>query len=182
TSTNSGYAEHRFTWDVARRIRRLLLARGADVRLTHPNDTGVGPCIDERARIGNRAHAVVALSIHADGGPVGGHGFHVIRPTRINGLTDDIYAGSRVLSTQLRKHLRDDALVTPSTYAGRRGIIERNDIGGLNMSDVPKCFVELGNMRNAAEARKLKRAGYREKLARVLARTLGDYAKAHAPA
>jgi len=182
TSTNDGYPEHAFTWDVAQRVKRLLVARGADVRLTHPDDHGVGPCITQRAQLGNRAHAVVALSIHADGGPASGHGFHVIRPSRIVGLTDDIFSASRVLATQLRNHLRDDAHVATSTYIGLRGIDVRGDLGGLNMSNVPKCFVELGNMRNAAEARNLRRASYRQQLARVLASTLGDYAKAHAPA
>jgi N-acetylmuramoyl-L-alanine amidase len=37
--------------------------------LTRDAATPWGPCITERAAIGNRAQADVALSIHADGGP-----------------------------------------------------------------------------------------------------------------
>ena len=41
-----------------------------------------------------------------------------------------------------------------STYVG--GLVARGDLGGLRLSDVPKVFIETGNMRNAADARKLE--------------------------
>src|SRR5207302_638312 len=78
TSTDDGYPEHAYTLDVATRAAALLRTAGASVVLTRTDDSGVGPCIDERAGIGNRAGAAVAVSIHADGGPAGGRGFHVI--------------------------------------------------------------------------------------------------------
>jgi N-acetylmuramoyl-L-alanine amidase len=67
--TDAGYPEHAFTFNVAMRLARLLRAEGATVVLTRPNDHGVGPCVTQRAAIGNRAHADAAISIHADGGP-----------------------------------------------------------------------------------------------------------------
>src|SRR6266478_5592816 len=78
TSTNDGYSEASYNFDVATRLARILRAAGARVVLTRTNNTGWGPCINERAAIGNRAHADAAISIHADGGPAGGRGFHVI--------------------------------------------------------------------------------------------------------
>ena len=51
---------------------RLFVAEGATVVLTRTSNTGVGPCVTERAAIGNRARADAAISIHADGGPPGG--------------------------------------------------------------------------------------------------------------
>jgi N-acetylmuramoyl-L-alanine amidase len=60
--------------------------------MTRTDNNGVGPCIDERAAIGNRAHAAVGVSIHADGGPVTGRGFHVIYPPSIPNITDGIAA------------------------------------------------------------------------------------------
>ena len=90
TQTASGYTESAFTWDLAQRLARRLRAAGARVVLTRASDQGVGPCIVERAAIGNRAAAaagprvpVVGLSLHADGGPTGGYGFHVIEPGRV---------------------------------------------------------------------------------------------------
>ena len=77
TETNGGYPEHAFNFDVALRVRAILQAHGVRVALTRPNDDGVGPCVDERARIGNQPGSVAVVSIHADGAPSGDHGFHV---------------------------------------------------------------------------------------------------------
>ncbi|MGK5643195.1 N-acetylmuramoyl-L-alanine amidase family protein, partial [Streptomyces sp. URMC 126] len=63
TSTDAGYTEAAFTLDVSRRLRTLLEARGATVRFTHDGDRPYGPCIDERARIGNEAKADAVVSV-----------------------------------------------------------------------------------------------------------------------
>lgn len=89
TSTNSGYAEAKFTLDVAHRLRTLLEKRGATVKLTQDGDRPYGPCVDERARIGNTAHADAVVSIHADGASAGQRGYHVILPGRVHkGIAD----------------------------------------------------------------------------------------------
>jgi N-acetylmuramoyl-L-alanine amidase len=171
TATNGGYSEAAFTWDVARRLARQLRKRGATVRLTRRNNRGVGPCITRRAAIGNRAKADAAISIHADGGPPTGRGFHVIRPRRIAGLTDDIAGPSRRLAMRVRASL--DAIgIARANYIGHRGVDVRGDLGGLNLSNVPKVFVELGNMRNARDARRLRRARHRQKIAVALANAI----------
>ncbi|HUK68449.1 MAG TPA: N-acetylmuramoyl-L-alanine amidase [Streptosporangiaceae bacterium] len=72
--TDAGYPEHAFNFDVAIRLAKLLRKDGAKVVLTRHSDTGVGPCVTQRAAIGNRVHADAAISIHADGGPAGGPG------------------------------------------------------------------------------------------------------------
>ena len=42
-----------------------------------------------------------------------------------------------------------------SDYLGEEGIDVRTDLGGLNLSTVPKVFLEVGNMRNPEDAAKL---------------------------
>ena len=42
----------------------------------------------------------------------------------------------------------------------------RSDLGGLNLSDVPKVLIETGNMRNATDAARLESAAYRQREAR----------------
>jgi N-acetylmuramoyl-L-alanine amidase len=49
------------------------------------------------------------------------------------------------------------------------GLVVRDDLGGLNRSRVPKALVELGTMRNPGDARRLRRAARRERLAAALA-------------
>ena len=81
TETDDGYPEYAFTLDVAERAASLLRGEGARVILTRDTSNGVGPCVNVRAAIGNFAHADAAISIHADGGPATGLGFHVIEPS-----------------------------------------------------------------------------------------------------
>lgn len=175
TATNDGtLSESAFTWDMAKRLRRLLKRAGAIVVLTRHNDHGVGPCINKRAAIGNRANADVAVSLHADGGPPSGHGFHVIRPGVVKGYTEPIVKRSKTLSTDIRDALLDAGLDT-STYLGRRGIDVRTDMGGINLSHIPKVILETGNMRNAADARRLERKRWRERTAVALRDALTKY-------
>jgi N-acetylmuramoyl-L-alanine amidase len=169
TSTASGYAEAAFTFDVAVRLRAVLRASGARVVLTRRSNGGVGPCITERAAIGNRARADAAISIHADGGPSSGRGFHVVYPPSISGLTDDIAASSQRLALALRTAYRTGTGMPYATYVGSGGLDVRSDLGGLNLSDVPKVLFETGNMRNATDARLLESPGFRERIARTLA-------------
>ena len=98
TATNDGYRESTFNLDVVLRLRQILTDAGATVVLSRTDDNGVGPCIDERAAFANRAHADVAISVHADGGPATGRGFHVIYPPSLPGLTDDIAVNSARLA------------------------------------------------------------------------------------
>ena len=172
TQTGDGrLTEARFTLDVAKRLQRRLAALGTRVVMTRSTNDGVGPCVDERARIGNRAGADLALSIHADGGPPGGRGFHVIAPRARRAVRPAIVAPSLRFARALRARL--DSIGPRSSYiGGGTGLVTRDDLGGLNLSRVPKAFVELGNMRNAADARLLERAAHRDRIARALARAV----------
>ncbi len=85
TAAPDGYREADFNWSVALRLRTLLQAAGAHVVMTRSSNTGVGPCVNERAAIGNRAHSDAAISIHGDGGPPGGSGFAILIPAPIPG-------------------------------------------------------------------------------------------------
>ena len=173
--TVSGYPEWAFTLDVARRLAGILRRAGGRVVLTRTSSRGWGPCITRRAAIGNQARADAALSIHADGGPAGGRGFHVIRPARARGLTDDVAAPSRRLALAVRAAYGTGTALPPSSYAGSNGIDVRSDLGGLNLSDVPKVFVETGNMRNIRDAALLSDGGFRQRIAVALAQGLDAF-------
>ncbi|MDA2805600.1 N-acetylmuramoyl-L-alanine amidase [Nocardiopsis suaedae] len=167
--SESGYEEHAFNLDFSRHMRDELESRGAEVVLTRQDGDGVGPCIDERAEIGNEAGADAAVSVHADGGPESGRGFHVIAPGELDGFTDDIAGPSMRLAEELRDTFEADAGVPTADYLAEDGLDERTDLGGLNMSDVPKVFLEAGNMRNADDAELLEDARWREEAAAVAA-------------
>ncbi|HEY6793915.1 MAG TPA: N-acetylmuramoyl-L-alanine amidase [Kineosporiaceae bacterium] len=176
TETNAGYAEAAFALDVSLRLAGLLRAEGASVVLTRTGDDGVGPCITERTAIGNQAHADAAISIHGDGAPAAGYGFHVITPRGI-GRNDAIVAPSRRLAIDIRDAFRAGTGEPLSTYTGTTtgGVVARNDLGGLNLSTVPKVFIECGNMRNAADARRMTDPAWRQRAAAALAAGIADY-------
>jgi N-acetylmuramoyl-L-alanine amidase len=62
-----------------------------------------------------------------------------------------------------------------ASYVGGSGLVARGDLGGLNLSDVPKVFVEAGNMRNARDAALLSDPRFRERIALALARGLDSF-------
>jgi N-acetylmuramoyl-L-alanine amidase len=175
TDSISGYSEHAFNWDVAKRLEKLLRGRGAKVVLTRSSDTGVGPCITERAAIGNRHKADAALSIHADGAAKGDHGFHIIEPTPIKGHNEKIVPASKELGIDLRDAYRKGTGVPYSTYRGKNAIDSRDDLGGLNLSTRPKVFIECGNMKNRGDADKLESPAFRERIATALADGFAQY-------
>ncbi len=168
TAAPDGYRESDFNWSVALRLRALLMQAGARVVMTRTSNTGVGPCVTERAAIGNRAHSDAAISIHADGGPTGGSGFAILIPAPIpRRINQSIVAPSRRLALAIRPALERFGL-HPSTYDGVDGLAPRTDLGGLNLSRVPKVFVEVANMQNRADEAPMERASYREGVARAL--------------
>ena len=149
TSTNDGFPEHTFTWDVVSKIHDALLAQGATVVLTRGDDSGPAPCVDARAATANNAHPDAIVSIHGDGGPASGHGFHV------NYSAPSVYPAQDVAAARLAPVMRDQLAasgLTPSTYIGSNGLYGRADLAGLNLAQYPAVLIELGNMRNADDA------------------------------
>ncbi|MFI8216665.1 N-acetylmuramoyl-L-alanine amidase [Streptomyces sp. NPDC085932] len=169
TSTDDGYTEAKFTLDVAHRMRALLEEQGATVKLTQDADRPFGPCVDERARIGNEAKADAVVSVHADGSGAGNRGFHVILPGSVRAGAADtraIVAPSRDLGERVAGRFVAVTGSAPSNYIGDgTGLVTRKDLGGLNLSTVPKVFIECGNMRDSKDAALLTSGAWRQKAA-----------------
>ncbi|MGW1776761.1 N-acetylmuramoyl-L-alanine amidase [Streptomyces sp. NPDC002104] len=178
TTTNSGYMEAEFSMDVSRRLRTVLEAKGLKVVLTHEagkagKEPPFGPCIDERARIGNEAAADAVVSVHADGVSAGSRGFHVILPAKVKGGGADtakIVGPSRQLGERIAGNFARTTGSAPANYLGSgTGLVVRDDLGGLNLSTRPKVFIECGNMRDAKDAAQLSSPEWRQKAAQGIA-------------
>ncbi|MGW7194356.1 N-acetylmuramoyl-L-alanine amidase, partial [Streptomyces sp. NPDC054838] len=173
TTTNSGYMEAEFTMDVSRRLRTVLEAKGLKVVFTHETDRAWGPCIDERARIGNEAKADAVVSVHADGVSEGSRGYHVILPAEVkSGKADTakIVEPSRMLGERIASNFARTTGFSPANYlGGGTGLVIRDDLGGLNLSTRPKVFIECGNMRDSKDAAQLKSPQWRQKAAQGIA-------------
>ncbi|MER6682177.1 N-acetylmuramoyl-L-alanine amidase [Streptomyces olivaceoviridis] len=183
TSTNDGYTEARFTLDVAHRLRDLLEGQGATVRLTRDGDSPAwGPCVDERARIGNTARADAAISIHADGSAPGDRGFHVILPGSVHAGAADtraIVGPSHDLGVRIAGDFLRETGEPPSNYLGDgTGLVTRTDLGGLNLSTVPKVFIECGNMRDSKDAALLTSGAWRQRAAQGISEGIVSFLRA----
>ncbi|MBS9535759.1 Rv3717 family N-acetylmuramoyl-L-alanine amidase [Mycobacterium sp. M1] len=172
TAGNDGYPEHSLNWDVTNRIRAALDAQGVRTEMSRGDDSSVGPCIDARAAAANAAHPDAIVSIHADGGPASGRGFHV---NYSSPPLNEAQAGPAV---RLASTIRDSmaaAGIPESSYLGADGLYGRADLAGLNLAEYPAVLVELGNMRNAEDAALLESADGRERYAAAVTAGIVEY-------
>lgn len=170
TATNGGFPEATLNFRVARIVKRRLERLGATVVMTRTANSRRlwGPCVDVRGRLGNkgfrgrRTAADLKLSIHGDGNPGDERGFHVIvRPGR---------AAAMRYAKRTRGAL-ERAGFPRSTYIGDGTALSiRSDLATLNWSRVPTVMVELGNMRNRADADLMTSSPGRADYARALVR------------
>jgi N-acetylmuramoyl-L-alanine amidase len=164
TQTADGFTEASFNFDVATDLQADLIAAGATVVMTRDSNNGVGPCVTTRAQIINDAHAQVALDIHADGGPADGRGFTVLEPVA-DGPNDAVIASSQQFGADVRAALLRYTPMPESDYYGTDGVIDRDDLAGLNLTTVPKVLVECGNMPNPTDASLLESPSFQQQIA-----------------
>jgi N-acetylmuramoyl-L-alanine amidase len=172
TATNSGYMEHTFTWDTALRVRAELNALGVRTALSRGNDTGLGPCVDERANMANSLRPNAILSIHADGGPPSGRGFHVNYSAP---PLNQVQAGPSVQYARIMRDQLQASGIPPSNYIGQNGLYGRSDLTGLNLAQYPSILVECGNMKNPADSALLESTEGRQKYADALVRGVAGF-------
>jgi N-acetylmuramoyl-L-alanine amidase len=177
TATAGGYPEHAFTWAVVGLISGSLNQLGVHTQLSRDNDSSAGPCVDQRAALGNAMRPDAIVSIHADGGPPSGSGFHV---NYSSPPLNDAQSGPAV---QLAHTMRD-ALVQagfhPANYIGSDGLYGRADLAGLNLAEYPAVLVELGNMKNADDAARMESADGRAQYAAAVVQGIVAYLNAKA--
>ncbi|ORW14838.1 N-acetylmuramoyl-L-alanine amidase [Mycolicibacter nonchromogenicus] len=172
TAADDGYPEHSLNWDVTNRIRAELEGLGVHTELSRADDTSVGPCIDARAAAANAAHPDAIVSIHADGGPAAGRGFHV------NYSSPPLNGAQSGPAVALAGDIRDSLVaagIPPSSYLGADGLYGRADLAGLNLAEYPAVLVELGNMRNAQDAALLESADGRAQYASAVTNGIVAY-------
>jgi N-acetylmuramoyl-L-alanine amidase len=172
TATSDGYPEHSFNWLVVLQIRDALNQMGVHTELSRDNDNALGPCIDQRAAAANAMHPDAIVSIHADGGPPAGRGFHV------NYSSPPLNEAQTGPAMQLATTMRDSLVAAgfpPSTYVGSGGLYGRVDLAGLNLAQYPSILVELGNMKNGDDSRLMESADGRAQYAAAVTQGIADH-------
>lgn len=181
TATADGYTEHEFNWKIANALKTKLEAEGATVFLTRDSDAGVGPCVDARGQFAQKVGADVMVSLHANGTTdTAQHGFFVMisEPP----LNEAQKQPSSDLATKMVKALQEGGFVPQSGGSISSGVWKRSDLATLNFSEVPAAMVELGEMRNPADAALMKSDTGQERYAQSLFDGLKAWAEASRPA
>ncbi len=178
TRTSGGYTEAGFNWNVGVYLRADLIRMGARVVMTRTGNHGLGPCVDTRSRILNRAHANVSIDIHADYGPRSGRGFTVLEPVA-DGPNNKVIGSSKRFGRDVHAMMLRDTAFRVSDYYGTDGYISRTDLAGLNLTTMPKVLIETGNMRNAADAALLVSPKVQRAVAAALAAAIARFLAGH---
>jgi N-acetylmuramoyl-L-alanine amidase len=174
TETAGGYTEAQFNFNVAEYLAADLRAEGAKVVMTRTSNSGIGPCVTQRSELLDRAHANVAIDIHADGGPADGRGFTILEPVA-DGVNNRVIGASKRFGRLVLQQFRELTGMPVSNYDGVDGISDRDNLAGLNLTTVPKVLIECGNMRNSTDAALLVRASFQRLAARALAAAITSY-------
>lgn len=174
TEDASGFTEAQFNWNVARYLTADLTAAGAKVVLTRHGNNGVGPCVNTRAKILDRARVKVAIDIHADGGPVSGRGFAILEPVT-DATNAKVVSASDRFARILRAAFRAGTGMPISSYDGVDGLQPRDDLAGLNLTTVPKVLIECGNMRNPTDAQLLASTSFQKRAAEAMAAAIRTF-------
>jgi N-acetylmuramoyl-L-alanine amidase len=179
TSTNDGYQEHTFTWDTTLRIRAELNALGARTAMSRGDDSSVGPCVDQRAAMANALHPNAVVSIHADGGPPTGRGFHVNYSAP---PLNQVQAGPSVQFARIMRDQMQASGIPPANYIGQDGLYGRSDLAGLNLAQYPSVLVECGNMKNPVDSALMESPEGRQKYADAVVKGIAGFLGSQAQA
>lgn len=172
TATNAGYPEYKFTWQVADYLRNKLQEQGATVVLTRDNGPNAEICVDRRGKLANEKGAAALISIHGNGSESRApHGFFVmVSNPPLNAAQGE---PSKQLARAVSGGLKGAGL-TPSTIFGSNPV-PRSDLATLNFAQVPAVMVELGEMRNPEDARRMSSPEGQQQYASGLAKGILSY-------
>src|SRR4051812_26876348 len=173
----NGTSETHVAWQVAQQLSAELKARGYRVVLTKPREDQTVTNI-ERAEIGNREKASLVVRLHCDASSDSGYAIYY--PDRTGtahgktGPTDDVMQRSQAaaesmhvsLARALDGRLKDDGVRGDSkTAVGSK----QGALTGSIFSEVPVVLVEMVTLSNARDARFIKNADNRKRMARTIA-------------
>ena len=174
--------EKQYALDWARRLERLLRAKGWNVVMTRTNDTFL--TLADRVAVAEQANAGLFLSLHFNSGSgngrLAGIETYCLAPTGMpsslnRGFTDDVreWHPNNAFDDE-NLHL---ATVLHRSLLSEVGAIDREVgrarfLGVLRGQNRPAVLIEGGYLTNPDEARKISTSDYRQKLAEGIAKAL----------
>ena len=174
--------EKQYTLDWALRLRPLLEARGWKVLLTRSGDVDLS--LADRVAMAEKAGAAMFLSLHFNSGAqnraLAGIETYCLTPTGmpshlVREYEDDMrqsFPNNAFDEENLMLAVRLHRSLLRHTGAIDRGLRRARFMGVLRGQNRPAVLIEAGYLSNAAEARKIATAEYRQLLAGAVAQAL----------
>ena len=161
--------EEQLNLQVALKLRDALEALGAEVVMTR-EVSEISLPNTERCRIANESGADVHVHIHADGSEsTSANGVSVLIPD------GDLLGTPSIVEESARLGQLMVDCVSEATGAKNRGTVPRYDLTGLNFSEIPSVFIEMGFMTNPEEDALLSSGEYQDKIVAGMANSLLDW-------
>lgn len=158
---NSRTPEYAIAMGITVKLKGLLENKGYTVIMTKttPQES---PGNIERAEVGNKNNADLAIRIHADSSESSNvSGASMLVPAPI-GYAKDISVISRKYGQIVLEGLINEVGMK------NKGVVERDDLTGFNWSKVPVILVETGFLSNPQEDKLLNTEEYQSKIAKGL--------------
>lgn len=168
TGTKSKTPEYKIALAISEKLKAKLEALGIKVIMTREsNDVDLSNI--DRARIANRANAMLSVRIHCDGtGDTRQNGISTLYPA-LCPWTKPIYDQSLKAARIVQKD------VVAVTKHKDNGVVPRSDLTGFNWSKVPVILVETGFLSNVKEDASLNDPSYQDLLAEGISEGVTEY-------
>lgn len=168
TGVSSRTPESQITLEIGLKLKSELQARGYTVIMTRTSQN-VNISNKERALIGNRHNASAVIHLHCDGASASARGAHTIAPAKNNPYCSSIYTASSRLAQKVIN------AYSAKTGIKSRGVSYRNDLSGLNWSEVPAIYLEMGFITNPTEDKLLNDSSFQTTCAQGIADGIDAY-------
>lgn len=167
---STGKNEYEVNLEVSLKLRDILKSRGYNVVMTRETNN-VNISNVERAEIANNANADIFIRVHCNSLDTSSvTGALAYQPTSGNPyLSSDVIAGSQRLASAL---LTNQIAVTGQRNAG---IIDGDDMTGINWAKMPVTIIEIGFMSNPDEDQFICSDDGQNKIAQGLANGVDAY-------
>lgn len=170
TGVSSKIAESQINLTVGLKLKAELETRGYTVVMTRTSQN-VNMSNQERAKLANKYNAAAVISLHCDGGNASARGAHTIAIAKNNPYCPQTYNTSSSLASHVIKAYCQE------TGIKNRGVSYRNDLTGLNWSEVPSIYLEMGFLSNKDEDLLLTNASFQNKMIKGIANGIDKYFK-----
>ena len=169
TGVSSKKAESQINLEVGLKLRSELQSRGYTVIMTRTSQN-VNMSNQQRAKVGNSNNAAAVIHLHCDSASSSSaRGAHTIAISKNNPYCPQLYSeSSRLASSVISSY-------TQATGIKSRGVSYRNDLTGLNWSEVPAIYIEMGFISNSTEDQFLSSSASQSQCAKGIADGIDKY-------